>query len=101
MLSALMLHHLDRDTKAAAAAEVARVLWPGGRLHLVDFTGENHGIHGALSRHVAKSAHVADNLDHGIPTSLDAADLACTEATTAYRHPVFGQISYYRAVRPS
>jgi ubiquinone/menaquinone biosynthesis C-methylase UbiE len=37
VLSALMLHHLDHDTKVAAAAEVARVLRPGGSLHVVDF----------------------------------------------------------------
>ena len=40
VLSALMLHHLDHDTKAAAAAEVFRVLRPGGSLHLADFTGQ-------------------------------------------------------------
>lgn len=36
VLSSMMLHHLDADSKAAAAAEVFRVLRPGGRLHVVD-----------------------------------------------------------------
>lgn len=43
VLSALMLHHLDDATKRAAAAEVARVLRPGGRLHLVDMTAQGQG----------------------------------------------------------
>jgi ubiquinone/menaquinone biosynthesis C-methylase UbiE len=100
VLSALMLHHLDQETKTAAAAEIARVLRPGGRLHLVDFTGQGHGIHGALSRRVVKSGHVADNVGDGIPKLLGTAGLVCTEVTT-YRHPVLGQVTYYRAVRPS
>lgn len=100
VLSALMLHHLDPETKAAAAAEVARVLRPGGRLHLVDFTGQAHGLHGALSRRVVKSGHVEDHIGDGIPKLLGTAGLVCTEDTT-YRHPIMGQVTYYRAVRPS
>lgn len=99
VLSALMLHHLDRETKAAAVAEVARVLRPGGRLHLVDFTGPTHGTHGALSQRAMKGGHVADNAEDGIPKLLGAAGLVCTEVTD--RHTVLGQVKYYRAVRPS
>ena len=40
VLSSMMLHHLDSDAKTAAAAEVFRVLRPGGRLHLVDMGGD-------------------------------------------------------------
>ena len=39
VLSSMMLHHLDDDAKTAAAAEIFRVLRPGGRLHLVDIGG--------------------------------------------------------------
>src|SRR6267142_6028498 len=42
-LSSMMLHHLDDDVKAAAAAEIYRVLRPGGTLHIVDVVGGSHG----------------------------------------------------------
>jgi ubiquinone/menaquinone biosynthesis C-methylase UbiE len=100
VLSSLMLHHLDRDSKTAAAAEVARVLRPGGSLHLADFGEEGHGVHGLLARRMLKSGHVADNQDDGIPRLLSAAGLECAEIATL-RHPVMGRTVYYRAVRPA
>ncbi|MBB5896511.1 class I SAM-dependent methyltransferase [Kutzneria kofuensis] len=100
VLSALMLHHLDHDTRVAAAAEVVRVLRPGGSLHLVDFAGHKHGIHGLLARRMVKSGHLADNQGDGIPRMLNAAGLDCAEVASR-RHPVMGQITYYRALRPA
>lgn len=110
VLSSLMLHHVDDDTKAAAAAEIQRVLRPGGSLHLVDFTGESHGSHGSpgshvhnlhnlLSRRMLKSGHVAENGSESITQLLTAAGLECTQTATQ-RHPVMGQISYFQATRP-
>jgi ubiquinone/menaquinone biosynthesis C-methylase UbiE len=99
VLSALMLHHLDLDTKTATAAEVRRVLRPGGRLHLVDFTGHTHGMHGFLARRMVKTGHLGDNRDGGIPRLLAAAGLDCAEVATL-RHPVLGSVAYYRATRP-
>ena len=100
VLSALMLHHLDDDTKVAAAAEVLRVLRPGASLHLADIAGEMPGIHGLLVRRVVRSGHLAGQLGDGIPQLLNAAGLNCTEAAS-HRHPVMGQITYYRANRPA
>jgi hypothetical protein len=99
VLSALMLHHLDHGTKAAAAAEVFRVLRPGGSLHLADFTGQRHGIHGLLAQRVGRSGHPASNPGDGVPRLLAAAGLDSTEVAT-HRHPVMGHVTYYRAKRP-
>lgn len=100
VLSALMLHHLDHDTKVAAAAEVSRVLRPGGSLHLADITGEPHGMHGFLARRVVPSGHLTDNRDDTIPRLLGAAGLECVEVASR-RHPVIGRITYVRATRPA
>ncbi|HTI25376.1 MAG TPA: class I SAM-dependent methyltransferase [Kutzneria sp.] len=99
VLSALMFHHLDHDTKIATAAEVLRVLRPGGRLHLVDFAGHAHGAHGFLAQRMVKSGNLADNHDAGIAKLLSATGFDCDKAMTR-RHPVLGTITYYRAVRP-
>jgi SAM-dependent methyltransferase len=37
VVTSLFLHHLTRDLKLAALAEVARVLRPGGELHVADW----------------------------------------------------------------
>ncbi|WP_067540334.1 class I SAM-dependent methyltransferase [Nocardia crassostreae] len=75
VLSAMMLHHLDPDVRVAMAAEVKRVLRPGGRLHLVD---------------------IGDDIHHPF---LDAG-FDCT-ATASHKHRIIGRLTYYRAVRPA
>jgi ubiquinone/menaquinone biosynthesis C-methylase UbiE len=37
VVTSLVMHHLDRPTKERALAEIARVLRPGGRLHIADW----------------------------------------------------------------
>jgi len=118
VLSALMLHHLDRETKVAAAAEVRRVLRPGGSLHLVDFTGsagqeeraghghgrghgshDMHNLHNLFSRRVIKSGHLEDNTDDGIRQMLNAAGLECSRVSSM-THSMMGPITFYTAMRP-
>ena len=102
VLSSMMLHHLDEDGKAAAAAEVFRALRPGGRLHLVDVGGDvaHHDHHGLVARLTRRSPHLAGNLGDAIPRLLDTAGLDCTEVA-AQRHRVLGQLTFYRAARPA
>ncbi|MFZ1161550.1 class I SAM-dependent methyltransferase [Mycobacterium sp.] len=99
VLSSMMLHHLDADAKTAAAAEVFRVLRPGGRLHLVDMGGDMTAHDGLAARLVRHSQYAAGNLGDAIPRLLRAAGFDCAEVTTQ-RHRFVGRLTYYRATRP-
>ncbi|WP_293000828.1 class I SAM-dependent methyltransferase [Mycobacterium sp.] len=99
VLSSLMLHHLDSQAKAAAAAEAFRVLRPGGRLHVVDVDADATEPHGPLGRFLARRRHAAAHFGESIPDLLSTAGFDCTEAGTR-RHPVIGHLAFYRATRP-
>jgi ubiquinone/menaquinone biosynthesis C-methylase UbiE len=99
VLSSMMLHHLDDDAKPAAAAEVFRVLRPGGRLHLVDIGGDLTARDGLTARLIRRSPHAAGNLGDAIPRLLRAAGFDCTEVAT-HRQRIVGRLTYYRATRP-
>ena len=99
VLSSMMLHHLDDDTKAAAAAEIHRVLRPGGRLHIVDVGGPMTASDGLMARRMLRSPHIVGNLGDAIPRLLRTAGFECTEVATQ-RHRAIGRLTFYRATRP-
>ena len=102
VLSSMMLHHVGGDAKAEVAAEIFRVLRPGGRLHLVDISGDAHVHRGLLAR-LAKLAkrnpHFSENIGNAIPRLLSEAGLECTRVAT-HSQRLVGQLAYYQAVRP-
>ena len=100
VLSSMMLHHLDSDAKPAAAAEIFRVLRPGGRLHVVDMGGNMTAHDGLAARLVMHSHHAAGNLGDAIPRLLRTAGFDCAEVATQ-RHRFVGRLTYYRAIRPA
>jgi ubiquinone/menaquinone biosynthesis C-methylase UbiE len=99
VLSSMMLHHLDSDAKAAAAAEVFRVLRPGGRLHVVDMGGNMTAHDGLSARLTLRSPLAAGNLGQAIPQLLRAAGFDCAAVAT-HRQRFVGRLTYYRATRP-
>lgn len=98
VLSALMLHHLPTDIKAAALAEARRVLRPGGRIHLVDVGGDITRANTFVGRLLLRNGHVEANL--ALPHLLDAAGFDHT-LISSESHPRMGHIVYYQATRPA
>ena len=98
VLSSMMLHHLDDDVKAAAAAEIYRVLRPGGTLHIVDIGGHTTGHHGLAARWMKDNSHAAGNLGDAIPRLLRTVGFDCTEVGTR-RNRFIGRLTFYRAYR--
>jgi ubiquinone/menaquinone biosynthesis C-methylase UbiE len=99
VLSSMMLHHLDDDVKAGAAAEIYRVLRPGGTLHIVDIGGHTTSHHGLAARWMKDNPHAAGNLGDAIPRLLRTAGFDCTEVGTR-RNRFIGRLTFYRATRP-
>ena len=100
VLSSMMLHHLSDDVKADAAAEVFRVLRPGGSLHLVDVGGDMTAHDGMAARLIMHNRHAAANLGDSIPRLLRQAGFDCAQVAT-HRQRVIGRLTYYRATRRS
>ena len=99
-LSSMMLHHLDEDVKSAAAAEVFRVLRPGGSLNLVDLGGNMTADDGLAARIHLRRHHAAGNHGEAIPVLLRGAGFDCHEVA-AQPHRLLGRLTFYRATRPA
>ncbi|MDC7122258.1 methyltransferase domain-containing protein [Cellulomonas fimi] len=80
VVSSLALHHVPDADRAATAAEIARVLRPGGTVTILDFGGGAHRGHSAVRAHLprfgpAVADRVRANLDDGIARMLAGAGL--------------------------
>ena len=99
VLSSLMFHHLDADQRVPSLQEVLRVLRPGGSLHLMDFGGDSHHLHG-VSRLARRSHTLQDNWDDRIPTLMREAGFS-EPTETGHLTKRIGRLTYYRATRPA
>ena len=100
VLSSLMLHHLGRDAKPAMLREVARVLRPGGSLHLLDIDGEMGGHGPFLARRLHGGPRLADNRADVVTALMSDAGLS-HPAAVDHRVKRIGRLTFYRAQAPS
>ncbi len=101
IVSTLFFHHLSPHVKRQTAAEIARVLRPGGELHVADWGPPSDPLMRALSlsiRLLDGFEPTRDNLSGLLPPIFEAAGLAGAEQTGRLR-TAFGTLCFYRAER--
>ena len=95
-LSTLLFHHLDSESKAAAARELARVLRPGGRLHLADWgppTGPLMALAFVPVRLLDGLEPTRDNVRGRLPRLFESAGFRVTDRGRL--RTVFGTLAFY------
>jgi ubiquinone/menaquinone biosynthesis C-methylase UbiE len=101
VLSTLLFHHLTGEVKRAAAREIARVLRPGGELHLADWGRASDPLARALFLVVQLFdgfEQTGDNVAGRLPSILEAGGLSSVRERARLR-AAFGSLSLYSARR--
>lgn len=103
VLSSLFFHHLVLADKQRTIAEVARVLRPGGQVHVADW-GQPRSLHERVAavaiRRFDGDAPTRDNLAGRLPELFEEGGLADARELDRVAAP-FGVVSLYSARRPA
>ncbi len=97
VLSSMMLHHLADEVKAATAAEIHRVLRPGGQLHILDIGGPMTASDGVMARRMLRNPHIVGNLGDALPRLLRSVGFDCN-VVASRPHRFVGRLTRYRAI---
>lgn len=101
VLSSLMFHHLSPMDKRKAAAEVRRILRPGGELHVVDWGRPANLLMGSLFlavRLLDGYPNTRDNVKGRLPAIFRDAGFAAVEETGTMS-TMFGTLAFLRALK--
>ena len=101
VLSTLFFHHLDPEPKRGTAEEIARVLKPGGELHVADWGRPSDPLMATAAmgiRLLDGFSNTRDNLRGALPAIFGDAGLVDAEQTDRLR-TMFGTMAFYRARR--
>jgi ubiquinone/menaquinone biosynthesis C-methylase UbiE len=102
VLSSLFFHHIKPDAKQRTAREIARVLRPGGELHVADFGKPADPLQKAsfaVFRRFDGEEETRDNAAGRLPVIFSAAGLEDARVNGTLR-TVFGTLAFYSARRP-
>jgi SAM-dependent methyltransferase len=102
VLSTLFFHHIKPDAKERTAREIARVLKPGGELHVADFGKPADPLQAAVFGVVRRFDGEEETRDHArgrLPDFFERAGLADASTHGAMR-TFFGTLAFYSARRP-
>jgi SAM-dependent methyltransferase len=103
VLSTLFFHHLSSADKRRTAVQIARVLRPGGELHVADWGRQRDPLMRAAIMSVRLFdgfEQTADNVAGALPEIFGEAGFDAPTETNRFR-TVFGSLSLYRARRPA
>ena len=99
VLSTLFFHHLDPEPKRQTVEEIARVLRPGGRLHVADWGKPSDPAMAVASlgiRTFDGFSNTRDNFSGKLPEIFERNGLTRAEQTGSLR-TVFGTLALYRS----
>lgn len=102
VLSTLFFHHLSRDAKERSAREIARILVPGGSLHVADWGPPGDPLMRLLFtgvRALDGFEPTRDNAMGALPAIFRSAGLEPRGASPSLR-TLFGSLAFYASRRP-